>query len=90
VDGITLKHGFTVPADAEADLVRIMVDRTNGPVTVLADHSKWGVVSNYQIAHFDQIHRLVVDDKFPVSGREALAERKIEILVAGRIPGKSE
>jgi DeoR/GlpR family transcriptional regulator of sugar metabolism len=83
VDGITLKHGFTVPADAEADLVRIMIDRTNGPVTVLADHSKWGVVSNYQIARFDQVHRLVVDDIFPTSGREALADRKIEILVAG-------
>ena len=83
VDGITLKHGFTVPADVEAELVRVMIDRTNGPVTVVADHSKWGVVSNYQIARFDQVHRLVVDNKFSAIGREAIVERKIEILVAG-------
>jgi DeoR/GlpR family transcriptional regulator of sugar metabolism len=86
VDGITLKHGFTVPADVEAELVRVMIDRTNGPVTVVADHSKWGVVSNYQIARFDQVHKLVVDDKFPATGREALAERKLEILIAGDHP----
>lgn len=86
VDGITLKHGFTVPANAEAELVRVMLDRTNGPITVLADHSKWGVVSNFQIARLDQVHRLVVDEKFPATGRDALKERDIEILVAGYRP----
>lgn len=86
IDGITLKHGFTVPADAEAELVRVMLDRTNGPVTVLADHSKWGVVSNFQVARIDQVQRLVVNDKFPVTGREAIAERGVEVLVAGQPP----
>ena len=86
VDGITLKHGFTVPANAEAELVRVMLDRTNGPVIVLADHSKWGVVSNFQIARLDQVQKLVVDDKFPATGRDALREHNIDILVAGYHP----
>jgi DeoR/GlpR family transcriptional regulator of sugar metabolism len=86
VDGITLKHGFTVPANAEAELIRVMIDRTNGPVIALADHSKWGIVSNFQIARLDQVNQLVVDDKFPVPGRDALRDHNIEIMVAGHHP----
>jgi DeoR/GlpR family transcriptional regulator of sugar metabolism len=45
VDGISLKYGCTVPTSGEAEIIRLMIQRTRGPVTVVADHSKWGVVS---------------------------------------------
>jgi DeoR/GlpR family transcriptional regulator of sugar metabolism len=59
VDGISVKHGCTVPTNPEAEVVRQMIERTKGPVIIVADHSKWGVVSNFQIASMDEIDKLV-------------------------------
>ena len=83
VDGISLKYGCTVPTSGEAEIIRLMIQRTRGPVTVVADHSKWGVVSNFEIATIDQIHRLVTDDGLNASARAELATRSVEVLVAG-------
>jgi len=82
VDGISLKYGCTVPANDEAEIVRLMIQRTRGLVTVMADHSKWGVVSNFEIATIDQIHRLVTDDGLDVSARAELAAHAVEVFVA--------
>ena len=84
VDGITLKHGFTVPTNAEAEVVRLMLERTYGPISVVADHSKWGVVSNFEVAKFEHVHRIVTDAGIGDTVLEALAERNIEVIVAGR------
>ncbi len=62
VDGISLKHGCTVPANGEAEVVRQMIERTMGQIIVVADHSKWGVVSNFQVATIDEIDILVSDE----------------------------
>jgi DeoR/GlpR family transcriptional regulator of sugar metabolism len=82
VDGISLKYGCTVPANGEAELVRLMFERTHGPVTVLADHSKWGVVSNYEVATIDHVQRLVSDDGLDPGAQASLAARNVEIVVA--------
>lgn len=83
VDGISLKHGFTVPSNAEAETICTMLERTHGPVTLMADHSKWGVVSNFQIGTFGQIHRLITDDGISSQARAALAARNMELFIAG-------
>ena len=62
VDGISLKHGCTVPTNAEAEVVRQMIERTKGQVIIVADHSKWGVVSNFQVASIDEVDKFVSDD----------------------------
>ena len=82
VDGIGLRHGCTTPTAPEADIARIMIERTHGPVIVLADHSKWGVVSNYQVAPIDQVQAVVTDDRFAESAREALETHGIEVHLA--------
>ena len=82
VDGISVKHGCTVPTKPEADVVRQMIERTNGQVIVVADHSKWGVVSNFQIATIDEIDTLVVDDEIDSSAIELLAAHDVECLLA--------
>jgi DeoR family transcriptional regulator of aga operon len=82
VDGISLKYGCTVPASGEAEIVRLMIQRTRGPVTVMADHSKWGVVSNFEVATLDQIHRLITDNGLDASARAELAARSVEVLIA--------
>lgn len=83
VDGISLKYGCTIPSSAEAEIARLMIERTRGTVVVVADHSKWGVVSNFEVATLDQIHTLVSDDKLDTQARAELAEHVSEVLIAG-------
>jgi DeoR family fructose operon transcriptional repressor len=82
VDGISIKHGCTVPTKPEADVVRQMIERTKGQVIIVADHSKWGVVSNFQIAAIDEIDILITDEKLDTSAIESLAENDVECWVA--------
>jgi DeoR/GlpR family transcriptional regulator of sugar metabolism len=86
VDGISLKYGCTVPSSGEAEIVRLMIERTRGSVTVMADSSKWGVVSNFQVATVDQVHRLVTDRGLDGTARNELAARSVEVLVAEGMP----
>ena len=86
VDGISLKHGCTVPTLPESEVVRKMIERTKGQVLIVADHSKWGVVSNFQIANIDEVDKLVTDDLFPKSAVEELASHTIPCLIAEHEP----
>jgi DeoR/GlpR family transcriptional regulator of sugar metabolism len=81
VDGISLKYGCTVPSNAESEVIRLMIARTRGQVIVVADHSKWGVVSNFEVATIDQIQKLVSDEEFDARARAALAARSVDVLI---------
>jgi DeoR/GlpR family transcriptional regulator of sugar metabolism len=59
-----------------------MIERTQGPVTVLADYSKWGVVSNFEIAIIDQIERLITDENFDPRAKSTLESRSIDVILA--------
>jgi len=82
-DGMSLKYGYTVPSNPEAELVHLMIERTRGPVIVVADHSKWGVVSNFEVARIDEVHTLVTDAKFSARARAELEARTVKVIVAG-------
>ena len=82
VDGISLKHGYTVPTNAEAEVASMMIERTNGPVTIVSDHSKWGVVSNFEIAAIHEIPRLITDEGLNQDASATLSSRSVEILIA--------
>jgi DeoR/GlpR family transcriptional regulator of sugar metabolism len=84
VDGISLKHGCTVPTNPEAEVVRKMIDQTKGQVIVVADRSKWGAVSNFPIATVDEVDKFVTDEGFPKSAVEELSEHSVETLIAGK------
>jgi DeoR family fructose operon transcriptional repressor len=88
VDGVSLKHGCTVPSNAEAEVVRQMIERTRGQIIIVADHSKWGVVSNYQVATIEEIDILVTDDAIDPSANESLAIYSVETLIASKSPIK--
>ncbi|HUH97163.1 MAG TPA: DeoR/GlpR family DNA-binding transcription regulator [Anaerolineales bacterium] len=88
VDGISLKHGCTVPSNAEAEVVRLMIEHTKGQVIVAADHSKWGVVSNFQVASLDEIDKLVTDAAIEAAAIESLAVHSVESLIAEIDPVK--
>jgi DeoR/GlpR family transcriptional regulator of sugar metabolism len=82
-DGVSLKFGYTVPSNPEAELVRLMIERTHGSVIVVADHSKWGVVSNFEVAQIDEVHTLVTDDKLSRSARAELEARGVTVILGG-------
>jgi DeoR family fructose operon transcriptional repressor len=82
VDGVSLLHGCTVPSNAEAEVIRQMIERTRGEIILVADSSKWGIVSNYQIATIDEIDKLITDEKFDPLAIETLAAYSVEIKIA--------
>jgi DeoR family fructose operon transcriptional repressor len=88
VDGVSLKHGCTVPSNAEAEVVRQMIERTRGKIILVADHSKWGVVSNFQIATIDEVDLFVTDEALDSPANEFLADHSVECLIANSNPGK--
>lgn len=82
VDGISLKHGCTVPSNAEAEVVRQMIEQTRGQIIIVADHAKWGVVSNFHVAGIGEVHRLVTDEGIDPAAIESLAAHSVETLIA--------
>lgn len=83
VDGFSLKGGLTTPVLAEAEIARLMVERTQGAVVVVADSSKWGVVSNFEIAPIDRVQVLVSDDALPPAAAAGLTEVGLHVVLAG-------
>jgi DeoR family fructose operon transcriptional repressor len=88
VDGISPKFGFTVPSNAEAEVARTMISRSHGPIYVVADHTKWGVVSNYEVAASGGSLKLITDEGLDEHARLALATRSVEIIIASGNPVK--
>jgi len=86
VDGISLKHGCTVPSNAEAEIIRQMIRQTRGEIIIVADHSKWGVVSNFQIAAIEDIDKLVTDAGLDPLATESLAALGVQIMIASSNP----
>ena len=86
IDGISLRHGCTVPSNAEAELIRQMIKQTRGEIIVVADHSKWGVVSNFQIAAIEEITRLITDPGLDPLAQESLNAAGVQILIAAPSP----
>lgn len=84
VDGISLKHGLTVPTNPEAEIVRKMIERTKGQVIIAADHSKWGSVSNFPVAHIEKMDTLVTDESFSQRAKKDLAEYSVNVITAKR------
>ncbi len=81
VDGISLKYGCTVPTNAEAEVVRQMIERTTGGIIIVADHSKWGVVSNFQITTLDEIDILITDEALDKSAFKSLEAHSVKIMI---------
>jgi DeoR family transcriptional regulator, fructose operon transcriptional repressor len=84
VDGINVKYGCTVPSITEAEHDRFMIERTHGKVFIVADHSKWGVIANFEIAQIDQIQAIITDSQLDPGAQTALRARGVEIVLADK------
>jgi DeoR/GlpR family transcriptional regulator of sugar metabolism len=83
VSSIHPKHGITQPYREEAEIDRLMIEYTRGPVILVADGSKWGVVSNYRIATLDQIDMLITDSNLPPGPQQELENHSVDTIIAG-------
>lgn len=82
VDGISARYGLTTPTLQEAEIARLMIERTHGPVIVVADHSKVGVVADFVTVPVDKVDVLVTDDGFDEEYRVELEDLGVEIVIA--------
>jgi len=85
VEGINLKYGCTEATQAEAEVVRMMIAHTHGEIVVVADHSKWGVISNFEVAEIDQIDNLVTDSRLEAAAQASLRSHSVNILIADKL-----
>jgi DeoR family fructose operon transcriptional repressor len=84
VEGVSPRSGITTPTVAEAEVARLMIERTRGEIVIVADHSKLGTVADFTIAELDRVGRLVVDPGIGEEYRQELTDLGIELLVAGQ------
>ncbi|MCK5311220.1 MAG: DeoR/GlpR transcriptional regulator [Desulfobacteraceae bacterium] len=82
VDGVSIKFGLTTPIQEEAAVARKMINQTLGPVIVVADSSKIGVVSNFVTAPIDKIDILVTDAGIKPGFKKELEEIGLEVIIA--------
>jgi DeoR/GlpR family transcriptional regulator of sugar metabolism len=50
-------------------------------VIVVADHSKWGVVSNFHVASIDEVDKFICDDRLDLPALELLADHGVSCLL---------
>jgi DeoR family transcriptional regulator, fructose operon transcriptional repressor len=86
VDGLSAQDGLTAPSLGEAEMARLMIERTRGDVIVVADHSKLGAVADFVIADISHVDVLVVDDGIGAEHRRRLQEAGVKIMVASTSP----
>lgn len=82
VEGLSIRSGLTTPAAAEAEVARVMIEQTQGPVVVVADHTKIGTVADFGIAEIDRVQVLITDDGIDGSYRDELEGLGIDVVVA--------
>lgn len=82
VDGVSIKFGLTTPAQEEAAVARLMIDQTLGPVIVVADSSKMGVVSNFVTAPMEKVNILITDAGIKPGFKKELGDMGIQVVVA--------
>ena len=83
--GIDPDAGLTTPNLAESETNRTFIKLARR-VVVVADHTKWGLVSLSSFASLDEVDVLVTDDELPRGVREAASEKVNEIIVAEEMP----
>jgi DeoR family fructose operon transcriptional repressor len=90
VEGLSLRAGLTTPAAPEAEIARVMIEQTRGPVTVVADSSKVGTVADFSIAPLEAVAALVTDEGIDPTYVEELEAAGVEVTVVSPLPSAAE
>jgi DeoR/GlpR family transcriptional regulator of sugar metabolism len=79
--GIDPVAGLTTPNLAEAETNRAFVQAARR-VTVVADHTKWGIVGLSSFAELDEVDTFITDGLLHEEARALLSERVGELVIA--------
>lgn len=79
VDGLNLEHGLTTSNPQEAQLNRMMVERSNA-VIAITDSSKFGRHSFSYICSLDLIDMIITDDQISSEMEEKLRNHQIKVI----------
>ena len=79
--GFDAEAGLTTPNLAEAETNRSFM-RVARRVVVLADHTKWGLVSLSSFARLNEVDVLITDDMLPADARAQTADQVGEVVYA--------
>lgn len=79
VDGMDFEHGLTTSNPQEAQLNRLMVERSNKVIAV-TDSSKFGRHSFSYICDLAPIHSVITDDQISEAYEERLEKRDIDVV----------
>jgi DeoR/GlpR family transcriptional regulator of sugar metabolism len=80
--GIDPVAGLTTPNLAEAETNRAFVQAAR-KVTVVADHTKWGIVGLSSFADLADVDTLITDPGLAQDARELVADRVGRLVIAG-------
>lgn len=79
-DSISIEHGITTPNSLEAQIERILTERSS-TAYVLADHSKIGRISVSRQCALDEIDVLITDSEADRSFVQKARQLKLEVIV---------
>lgn len=80
-NGVSARTGLTSSVYGETVINRLMVERCQGKVIVVADGSKIGVTSSFACVPLDKISMLVTDSSADPDELEAIRARGVEVMV---------
>ncbi len=81
VNGIAIEHGYTLPSLEEAGVVAEVLERSRRAL-VLADNSKFGVVTHAQVTDIGGVDAVITDSAPDPGFQEAFAESGVELKIA--------
>lgn len=82
--GFTVDKGATDPDLWETEVKQAMI-RAAQEVILVADSSKWGVVTLVRITPLRAVHRLITDDGLPISAIEAIEAEGVKVITPKRL-----
>lgn len=82
VDGISARYGITTPILEESEVARAMIEQTCGPVIVVADHTKIGIIADFVTCPLNRVDIVITDAGLDEEYRASLEEKGVRILVA--------
>ncbi len=82
VNGIDAAGGLTSSVYQETGVNRAMIERSRGPVMVLADHTKLGVVSNFLTTSIQHVDTLITDESADENVIRTLEQAGLRVVIA--------
>ncbi len=83
VEGLSIRSGLTTPVEPEAEIARVMIEQTQGPVIVVADSTKVGTIADFSIAGIEVATALVTDPGLDDVYRDELTAVGVDVVISG-------